>query len=87
MHEGVVCREVLDISLKTAQENGITKLDVIVLVIGTYSCIHEKELLFYFDMAKIGTIAQNAVLKIEVDKNLTEYGAEYVKEIQGQTSG
>ena len=38
-------------------------------------------------MAKIGTIAQNAVLKIEVDKNLTEYGAEYVKEIQGQTSG
>ncbi len=85
MHEGVVCREVLDIALKTAQENGITKLDLIVLVIGAYSCIHEKELLFYFDMAKIDTIAQDAVLMIEVDKNLTEYGAEYVKEIQGQT--
>ncbi len=55
----VVCREVLDIALKTAQENGITKLDLIVLVIGVYSCIHEKELLFYFDMAKIGTITQD----------------------------
>lgn len=85
MHEGVVCREVLDIALKTAKENDITKLDTIVLVIGAYSCIHERELLFYFDIAKMGTIAEEAVLKIEVDKNLTEYGAEYVKEIQGQT--
>jgi len=83
MHEGTVCMEVLDIALKAAKENGITKLRSITLVIGAHSCIHEKELTFYFEMAKVGTIAEEAVLFIEVDKQLTAYNAEYVKEICG----
>ena len=83
MHEGTVCREILDIAIETAINNGISKICVITMVKGVNSCIHDDELQFYFDIARKGTIASEAVLVIEVDENITDYHSEYVKNIEG----
>ena len=56
---------------------------VITMVKGVNSCIHDDELQFYFDIARKGTIASEAVLVIEVDENITDYHSEYVKNIEG----
>ena len=83
MHEGTVCREILDIAIEAAINNGISKIYVITMVKGVNSCIHDDELQFYFDIARKGTIASEAVLVIEVDENITDYHSEYVKNIEG----
>ena len=77
MHEGTVCREILDIAIEAAHNNAIT------MVKGINSCIHDDELQFYFDVARKGTIAQEAILIIQTDESLTEYHSEYVKNIEG----
>lgn len=83
MHEGTVCREILDIAIEAAINNGISKICVITMVKGVNSCINDDELQFYFDIARKGTIASEAVLVIEVDENITDYHSEYVKNIEG----
>lgn len=84
MHEGTVCAEVLDIAVAAAESNHIEKISCIYMVKGIHSCIHDEELQFYFEIAKKGTRASEAVLVIEVDEQLTEYHSEYVKSIEGE---
>ncbi len=84
MHEGTVCREILDIALQAAKENDIEKIYRITMVKGMNSCIHDEELQFYFEVIKKGTIAQDAVLVVECDETITEYHSEYVKNIEGE---
>lgn len=84
MHEGAVCREILDIAITAAENHGIEKISAIYMVKGIHSCIHDEELQFYFDIARRGTRAAEAVLVIEVDEQLTEYHSEYVKSIEGE---
>ena len=62
MHEGTVCREILDIAIEAAHNNDISKITAITMVKGINSCIHDDELQFYFDVARKGTIAQEAIL-------------------------
>jgi Zn finger protein HypA/HybF involved in hydrogenase expression len=84
MHEGTVCREILDIAVEAAKENDIKAISCIYLVKGVNSCLHDDELQFYFSVAKKGTCAENAQLVIEVDKQLVQYHSEYVKSIEGE---
>ena len=83
MHEGTVCREILDIAMEAAKNNDIAKICSITMVKGVNSCVHDGELQFYFNVIKKGTLAEDAILIIEVDENLTEYHSEYVKNIEG----
>lgn len=84
MHEGAVCREILDIAVTAAENHGIEKISTIYMVKGINSCIHDEELQFYFNIARKGTRASKAVLVIETDEQLTEYHSEYVKSIEGE---
>lgn len=84
MHEGTVCREILDIAITAAKNHNVEKISAIYMVKGIHSCIHDGELQFYFEIAKEGTRASEAVLVIEVDEQLTEYHSEYVKSIEGE---
>ena len=52
MHEGAVCREIMDIVSEAAIENDIQKIYEIVISVGPYSCLHEGQLNFYFDVMK-----------------------------------
>ena len=52
MHEGAVCREIVDIVTEAAIENEIRKIYEIIVSVGPYSCIHEGQLNFYFDVMK-----------------------------------
>ncbi len=83
MHEGTVCREILDIAIEAAHNNDISKITAITMVKGINSCIHDDELQFYFDVARKGTIAEEAILIIQIEESLTEYHSEYVKNIEG----
>ena len=46
MHEGAVCREIMDIVSEAAIENEIHKIYEIVISVGPYSCLHEGQLNF-----------------------------------------
>ena len=48
MHEGSVCREIMNIVSESALQNNISHVYEIILRVGPYSCIHEQQLNFYF---------------------------------------
>ena len=54
MHEGAVCREIVDIVTEAAAVNDIIKVYEIVVSVGEYSCVNESQLNFYFDIMKTG---------------------------------
>lgn len=84
MHEGAVCREIVDIVTEAAIENEIRKIYEIIVSVGPYSCIHEGQLNFYFDVMKKDTMMEDAVILLEKDDNLTGTSQMYVKTFRGE---
>lgn len=83
MHEGAVCREIMDIVTNAAAENNIAKVYEIIVTVGAYSCVNEGQLNFYFNAAKFGTCMSEAVIRVERDESLTGQSQLYVKSIRG----
>ena len=84
MHEGTVCREIVDFVTDAAMENAIQKFYEIVISVGPYSCIHEGQLNFYFDVMKKGSMMEDAVIRLEKDDTLTGTSQMYVKTFRGE---
>ena len=84
MHEGAVCREIVDIVSKAAVMNDIEKVYEIVLSVGPYSCIHEGQLNFYFEIVRQGTCMEEAIISIEKDESLVGSSQMYVKTFRGE---
>ena len=84
MHEGAVCREIVNIVTDAAIENEIQKIYEIVISVGPYSCIHEGQLNFYFDVMKKDTMMEEAVIRLEPDDTLTGTSQMYVKTFRGE---
>lgn len=84
MHEGAVCREIVNIVTEAAIENEIRKIYEIILSVGPYSCIHEGQLNFYFDVMKKDTCMEDAVIRLEKDDSLTGTSQMYVKTFRGE---
>lgn len=67
MHETGIAQSILDVALKTAEENGAKRINNLAVRIGKMSAIDEASLRFAFDALKVGTIAENATFEyIEV---------------------
>lgn len=84
MHEGAVCREIMDIVTSAAIANEIEKVYEIVISIGPYSCLHEGQLNFYFEVLRKGTCMEDAVIHLEKDQSLTGTSQMYVKTFRGE---
>ena len=84
MHEGALCREIVDIVSSAAKANNMNQVYEIVLSVGPYSCIHEGQLNFYFEMLREGTCMENAVIHIEKDESLVGASQMYVKTFRGE---
>lgn len=83
MQEGTLCREVIHIAEAAARANGLTRITRITIIIGINSCVHESVLQFHFEIARKGTMAEEAELVVEVNPSLKDVHAEYVKTIEG----
>ena len=84
MHEGAVCREIMDIVSEAAIENEINKIYEIVISVGPYSCLHEGQLNFYFDIMKKDTCMEKAYIRLEKDLSITGKTQMYVKTFRGE---
>lgn len=84
MHEGTICREIIDIVGYAANINDIKNVYEIVLRVGPYSCIHNQQLNFYFDIMSKGTCMENAVIVIERDESISGISQMYVKTFKGE---
>ena len=83
MHEGAVCREIMDIVTNAAVENNIAKVYEIIVTVGAYSCVNEGQLNLYFNAAKADTCMSEAVIRVERDESLKGKSQLYVKSIRG----
>lgn len=84
MHEGSVAREIMDIVSKAAVQNEITKVHEIILRVGPYSCLHESQLKFYFDVLGKGTCMENTKITIEKDETISGPSQMYIKTFKGE---
>ena len=84
MHEGALCREIVDIVSNAAKLNDIKHVYEIILSVGPYSCVHEGQLNFYFEMLREGTCMENAIIHIEKDGSLVGASQMYVKTFRGE---
>ena len=84
MHEGAVCREIMDIVTEAAIENEIQKIYEIVISVGPYSCLHEGQLNFYFEVLRRGTCMEEAVITVERDEDLSGPSQMYIKTFRGE---
>lgn len=84
MHEGTLCREIIDIVSHAADINNIERVFEIVLRVGPYSCVHEQQLNFYFDIMSKGTCMAEAIIHIERDESITGTSQMYVKTFIGE---
>jgi len=84
MHEGAVCREIVDIVGEAAWQNDIAKVYEIVLAVGPYSCINQSQLNFYFDVIRKGTCMEEAVITVERDEDLSGPSQMYIKTFRGE---
>lgn len=64
MHELPVTERILDIALKHAARNKVTKIHSITLKVGGLTDLEDKWLQHYFDYLSSETIAQGAELKV-----------------------
>ena len=65
MHEVSIMMSIMDVALKTASDEGASKIKKISLKIGKKSGVVEDSLEFAFDMVTKNTIAEEASLEIE----------------------
>lgn len=84
MHEGAICREIVNIITYQASIHDIEKVYEIVIQVGPYSCIHEGQLNFYFEMLRKGTCMEDAYISIEKDDSLIGPSQMYVKTFRGE---
>jgi hydrogenase nickel incorporation protein HypA/HybF len=64
MHELTLCKNILEIIKQKALEKKCTQVKKIVLEIGELAAVDKAALIFSFNIATIGTMAQNAALQI-----------------------
>jgi Zn finger protein HypA/HybF involved in hydrogenase expression len=84
MHEGAVCREIMDIVDRSARENGIRKVHEIVLAVGPWAGIHTDQLNFYFEILRKGTSMSEAVIRVEKEEGLNGSSQMYIKNYRGE---
>ena len=84
MHEGAVCREIVDIVTEAAAVNDITMVYEIVVSVGEYSCVNESQLNFYFDIMKKNTCMEKSYIRLEKDMSITGSTQMYVKTLRGE---
>ena len=84
MHEGAVCKEIVDIVGEAAWQNDIQKVYEIVLAVGPYSCNNQSQLNFYFDVIRKGTCMEEAVITVERDEDLSGPSQMYIKTFRGE---
>ena len=84
MHEGTVVREIMEIVSEAAYQNQICKVYEIILRVGPYSCIHEQQLNWYFDILRKGTCMEEAVILVERDETLSGVNQMYIKTFKGE---
>ena len=84
MHEGAVCKEIVDIVGEAAWQNDIQKVYEIVLAVGPYSCINQSQLNFYFDVIRKGTCMEESVITFERDEDLSGPSQMYIKTFRGE---
>ena len=84
MHEGAVCREIMDIVESSARANGIQRVHEIVLAVGPWAGINEMQLNFYFDILRKGTCMDDAVIRVEKEEGLTGTSQMYIKNYRGE---
>ena len=83
MHEGTVCREILMIAERAARQNALTEILGITVAVGPLSCIQPDQLQMCFSLAKKGTMAEQAQLRIITDTEITGTRQEFVRQIEG----
>lgn len=83
MHEGAVCREIVDIVSQSATDNGITRVYEITVAVGEYSCVNEHQLNFYFDVMARGTCMEKAFIRLEKDFSIRGPSQMYIKTYRG----
>lgn len=84
MHEGSVAREIMDIVEKAAIANDIKKVYEITLRVGPYSCLHEQQLNFYFDVLGKGTCMEDCKIKIFEDESITGTSQMFIDTFKGE---
>ena len=84
MHEGTVVREIISIVGEAAIANDIQKVYEIILKVGPYSCIHEKQLNWYFEIMSKDTCMENVIIKLEKDETITGVNQMYIKTFKGE---
>ena len=84
MHEGTVVREIMNIVDEAAKVNDISQVYEIILRVGPYSCLHERQLNWYFEIFRQGTCMEKAVIKIEKDESITGTNQMYIKTFKGE---
>lgn len=83
MHEAAVCCEIMDIVERAAAENRLKEIEEIVITVGAYSCVNERQLNVCFDAIKSGSRMARAVIRVERDERLTAPMQMLVKSICG----
>lgn len=84
MHEGTVVREIMEIVEEAALANAISKVHEIILRVGPYSCLHEQQLNFYFDVLGKGTCMENCKITINKDDTITGTSQMYIDTFKGE---
>lgn len=84
MHEGTVVREIMNIVDEAAKANDISKVYEIILRVGPYSCLHEHQLNWYFEILRKDTCMAEAVIKIERDDSIVGTNQMYIKTFKGE---
>ena len=65
MHELSIAMSILDIVKSACEENRCTRVEAVRVKVGKASGVMADALLFSFDVAKVGTVAEGASLEIE----------------------
>ena len=68
MHELSIAQSIIEIAENIARENDSKAVKKIKVQIGEFSGVVKEALEFSFDIAKVGSIAENAELEIEIVK-------------------
>lgn len=84
MHEGTVVREIMNIVSEAAMANDIERVYEIILRVGPYSCLHEQQLNWYFEILRKGTCMEEAVISIERDDTISGTNQMYIKTFRGE---
>ena len=84
MHEGTVVREIMSIVDEAAKANDISNVYEIILRVGPYSCLHEQQLNWYFEILRKDTCMEEAIIKIERDDSIVGTNQMYIKTFKGE---